>query len=320
MTRVAIACQGGGSHTAFAGGALQRLLPAATAGDRELVGLSGTSGGAVCATLAWAGLVQPDETPGALLGEYWDDVAARGPERIVNSLSVAGLAAETMGVPVPDTGPFRSLGRATARRWFRELLTDHVDFEAATARHERGPALLVSAVEVETGEYELFREDELRPEMVLASAAVPGLFGAVEVSRADGDGSRGTYWDGLFAKNPPVKDFATLPDVPDPDEVWVVQINPRSRSGVPRTRQAIADRRDELSANTALEQEIEFVEHVSDWAAADHAPDHYTSTEVRRVELGRDLNWSSKLDRSPRFLRELFQAGRERADAVLARA
>src|SRR5512133_1126041 len=46
MRTVAIACQGGGSHTAFTGGVLQRLL---VDGNHRVVALSGTSGGAVCA-------------------------------------------------------------------------------------------------------------------------------------------------------------------------------------------------------------------------------------------------------------------------------
>jgi NTE family protein len=41
MRTVAIACQGGGSHTAFTGGALQRLLADE---DHRVVALSGTSG------------------------------------------------------------------------------------------------------------------------------------------------------------------------------------------------------------------------------------------------------------------------------------
>ena len=50
--RVAIACQGGGSHTAFTAGVLKRLLRAEVLKRYEVVGLSGTSGGAVCALLA----------------------------------------------------------------------------------------------------------------------------------------------------------------------------------------------------------------------------------------------------------------------------
>lgn len=59
-TKIAIACQGGGSHTAFTAGALQRLLPEIARPEYELVGFSGTSGGAVCALLGWYGHVDPE--------------------------------------------------------------------------------------------------------------------------------------------------------------------------------------------------------------------------------------------------------------------
>lgn len=52
---IAIACQGGGSHAAFCAGALRTLLPKIEADGSTLVGISGTSGGAICALLAWYG-------------------------------------------------------------------------------------------------------------------------------------------------------------------------------------------------------------------------------------------------------------------------
>ena len=55
--RVAIACQGGGSHTAFTAGVLGRLLQPDVMADHKIVALSGTSGGAICALLAWSALV-----------------------------------------------------------------------------------------------------------------------------------------------------------------------------------------------------------------------------------------------------------------------
>ena len=58
-SRVAIACQGGGSHTAFPAGVLQELL-GRLPDDVEVVALSGTSGGAMCAALAWDGLLRGD--------------------------------------------------------------------------------------------------------------------------------------------------------------------------------------------------------------------------------------------------------------------
>src|SRR3712207_9481871 len=74
MRAVAIACQGGGSHTAFTGGVLQRLLADE---DSRVVGLSGTSGGAVCALLAWYGLLTGGATEaGRLLERFWEANAA----------------------------------------------------------------------------------------------------------------------------------------------------------------------------------------------------------------------------------------------------
>src|SRR5215212_4680004 len=55
--RVAIACQGGGSHAAFVAGVLCKLLSPDLRDRFELTAISGTSGGAICASLAWAGLV-----------------------------------------------------------------------------------------------------------------------------------------------------------------------------------------------------------------------------------------------------------------------
>ena len=85
--RVAIACQGGGSHTAFTAGVLKRVFSADEFGRYEVVGLSGSSGGAVCALLAWYGLIDDDPIQaGELLRQFWIDNSARGPaEMLVNS-------------------------------------------------------------------------------------------------------------------------------------------------------------------------------------------------------------------------------------------
>ena len=79
--RIAIACQGGGSNTAFTAGALKRLL----SDERyEFVALSGTSGGEICAFLAWYALVSgynPTERAAHLLDSFWDDNSASEPRR-----------------------------------------------------------------------------------------------------------------------------------------------------------------------------------------------------------------------------------------------
>jgi len=64
--RIAIACQGGGSQCAFVAGALDTLFENQIHHRYELVGLSGTSGGALTAAMAWFGLLKEaagDRTP-----------------------------------------------------------------------------------------------------------------------------------------------------------------------------------------------------------------------------------------------------------------
>jgi NTE family protein len=74
--RVVLACQGGGSHTAFTAGVLTELLPSPRS---EIRALSGTSGGAVCALLAWYGLLKGDPQDGVdRLRAFWDENTARG--------------------------------------------------------------------------------------------------------------------------------------------------------------------------------------------------------------------------------------------------
>ena len=56
--RIAIACQGGVSHTAFTAGVLKKLLAEGVHRKFDLVALSGTSGGARCATACLYGLLK----------------------------------------------------------------------------------------------------------------------------------------------------------------------------------------------------------------------------------------------------------------------
>src|SRR4051794_5887338 len=75
IPKVAIACQGGGSHAAFAAGVLLHLLSSPIRSRFQLVALSGTSGGAMCAALAWAGLVAGGDNEAAgRLTRFWRDL------------------------------------------------------------------------------------------------------------------------------------------------------------------------------------------------------------------------------------------------------
>jgi NTE family protein len=317
-TRVAIACQGGGSHTAFTAGVLKRLLGAEELAGIEVVGISGTSGGAVCALLAWSALLEDDPAAaGPLLEAFWTDNSATTPlEQLVNAWVVWAARLESL-VALPAVSPYDNLGSAAALEEFRRMLERRVDFgrfevEADSSR----PMLLVGAVDVRSGEFKAFnsRRDRITADMILASAAIPTLFRAVRV----GDG---TYWDGLFSQNPPVRELVDT----RPDEIWVIQINPRAWDGEPKTMLEIADRRNELAGNLSLHQELGFIEKVDQLLdegllAGDG---RYRQITVRLIELtrprlSRTLGSASKLNRDPAFIRELIAHGEARASEFLA--
>lgn len=309
--RVAIACQGGGSHTAFTAGVLKRLLLEGREED-EIVALSGTSGGAVCALLAWYALLDGDRAGAArLLDEFWEDNSATAMhEKLVNDWTVWASQLQDLLV-TPAVSPYDTYFSVWGLDEFRKMLKRRVDFGGIGVQPAGSyPMLLLGAVDVLSGEFKAFssRRDRIRAEMVLASAAIPTLFRSVLF-----DG--GTYWDGLFSQNPPIRELTHE----GPDEIWVIQINPKAREDEPKTVAEIADRRNELSGNLSLHQEIHFIEKINELREQGVIRDaRYKNITVRRIELSRRLDTASKLNRDPSFIRGLVAHGEERAEEFLA--
>ncbi|GAA4768391.1 patatin-like phospholipase family protein [Actinomycetospora chibensis] len=316
--RIALAFQGGGSHTAFTAGVVSRLVERGAFDGHEIVAVSGTSGGAINALLTFAALRDDrrDRIP-ADLEDFWEDNAASGLlQRLGNAVAVGAGVAQSLGL-APPLNPYLVPPAFDGREEFRRLLRRHVDFDALDvpdldARH---PRLVLGAVDVRSGAFRAFdsRRDRITPDTVLASAAIPTLFRAIHV-----DG--GAYWDGLFSQNPPV---APLLD-DDPDELWVVQINPTRRDDEPGTTLDIADRRNELAGNLSLYQELASIEKIDQLLAAGTltAASGYRQVAVRVLELDRSivsglLGAASKVNRDVVFLRDLRRRGGEQADVFL---
>jgi NTE family protein len=316
--RVAICCQGGGSHTAFTAGVLARLLEARQLRRTDVVGLSGTSGGAICALLTWIGLRERSpEKATRLLADFWLNNSAKSPfERLQNLGMVSAAVLQGLGF-VPAVTPYAIPPSLGGLPEFRALLSRHVDFDRieidSAAEH---PMLLLGAVDVVSGRFRAFnsRTDRITADAVIASAAIPTVFRAVHTAG-------GVYWDGLFSQNPPVRDLLAT----DPDELWVIQINPQAIDHEPQTAIEIADRRNSLAGNLSLYQELGFIETI-DQLLADGAllPDRgYRHTTVRIIELPtsllpRVLGPASKLNRDVDFLRSLQRTGAEQAERFLA--
>jgi NTE family protein len=310
--RIAIACQGGGSHTAFTAGALRgifRNLPETHA----IVGISGTSGGAICALLAWSCLLCNERDRAIdLLEAFWQDTSANFfYDMLLNNLVVLGSRLQDL-VNLPAVNPYFYPPWGQER--LRLLLEKYVDFaQLPTYITPSSPTLLVGAVNVLSGELTIFRDGEIDAEAVLASAAIPTLFRAVHTRG-------GVYWDGLFSHNPPIRDFVRSNAVTEakPDEIWIIQINPSVRAEEPMTIQDIQDRRNELAGNLSLNQEVYFIERINQLIATGVISDaNYKHVTIRRLMMQRSLDYASKLDRSPSFIQDLIADGEERARAFV---
>ena len=327
--RVAIACQGGGSHTAFTAGVLKKLLKEKGEGkqDYEVVALSGTSGGAICALLAWYGLLTNDTNRAVeLLDSFWRDNSANSHgDKLLNDwlLWTNRFFENTGGAPTLSPYYYPSQGQDL----FRRMLEKHVDFQRANELvRESSPMLLIGAANVLSGEFKAFssRRDKINADMILASAAIPTLFRAVHT-----DG--GVYWDGLFSQNPPMRE---LPHA-KPDEIWVIQINPETNKTEPKSMAKITDRRNELSGNLSLYQETYFIRTINGLVdklgEGENQKDkrllvpggegeedkEYRHIDIQWIQMLRDLDTASKLDRNPSFIREMMAYGEEQAEKFL---
>ena len=111
MDKVAVACQGGGMHAAFEVGVLTEILKDVKGNQFELVGLSGTSAGALCVLMVWYGLAPKNGRDGSVdeairgLERFWDDfVAKTDAETLLNRVTYETLKAEEeeiLGVNAP---------------------------------------------------------------------------------------------------------------------------------------------------------------------------------------------------------------------------
>lgn len=319
LKTVAIACQGGGSHTAFTAGVLQSLLGDLDTSRYRIHGLSGTSGGALCAAIAWYGLVQNDAGRGAeLLESFWQEMTtAQLPDALSNELLV-WLQRNRNFFSLPEISPY--LLPNTGQDFLAKIIRQHIDFtrlpELISAA---SPTLMVGAVDVLSGNFAVFDSHASKPEhgisveALLASAAIPELFRAVRIGK-------GVYWDGLFSQNPPIRGFLSGRESRDakPDEIWVIQINPETRSAEPKSASDIDDRRNELAGNLSLNQELFFVHQTNEWLRKKWLnADHIKHVDIRHIPLELELDYPSKLDRSPAFINALLSEGRRKGREFL---
>ncbi len=309
-----LALQGGGSHGAFTWGVLDRLLEE----DSLIIeGISGTSAGAMNAAVLIDGFSRAG-VQGAREGleKFWKDVSEaarlsplkRGPlDVLLNRWSLdhapGYLAMDFVtrlfspyDLPFGGTNPLA------------RILAAHVDFERLSRARIK---LFVTATNVRTGRGRVFRNAEISPQVLLASACLPQMFQAVEIGGE-------AYWDGGFAGNPTMTPL--IRECVSNDTI-LIGINPVDRPGIPRSARDIINRVNEVSFNSVLLKELEMMALLRRGATNLEDPEakHWAGMRLHMVRGDAliKLGASSKLNAEWAFLTMLRDEGRRAATAFL---
>jgi NTE family protein len=311
---VDLALQGGGSHGAFTWGVLDRILEEPWL---RIDGISGTSAGAMNAVV----LVDGYESEGCrgaqlALEKFW--------RRVSHSARFSPIRRSPLDILLGrwtlDSSPFFVAFDMAARVFspydlnprganpLRDILSECVDFERVAKSQIR---LFVTATNVRTGRGRVFRNNELSPDVLLASACLPTLFQAIDI---DGE----AYWDGGYSGNPTitplVRECAS-------DDTLLIAVNPVEREGTPRSAREILDRLNEVSFNATLLKELRMIallRQVADVGTGEGAMWAAMRIHLLASKTVDKLGASSKFNAEWDFLSMLRDEGRRCAESFLA--
>ncbi len=312
-----LALQGGGAHGALTWGVLDRLLEEP---GLHIEAVSGTSAGAMNAVVMADGLQAGGPAAAReALARFWRGVS----DAALASPIQRDLWSRLTGRWSLDTSPaylfFDHLTRVFSPyelnplnlNPLRDLVAEMVDFGRVNACSAL--RLFVTATNVRTGRPRVFRQGELTVDTVMASAALPFMFQAVEI------GSE-AYWDGGYMGNPAL--FPLVDECQGRDLV-LVQINPFYRPELPRTGREIVNRLNEITFNASLVKELRAIQLLRELIdARGLAHEGFRQMRLHRIHGDEDLlalEASSKLNAEWAYLTHLRDLGRQRTDHWLRR-
>jgi NTE family protein len=311
---VDFALQGGGAHGAFTWGVLDRLLEEPWL---RIDGISGTSAGAMNAAVLIDGHAAKGADGGrAALEHFWQRVSRAA---LLSPLRRTPLDV-LLGRWTLDHSPVFVAMDLMARLFspydlspgganpLRNILAETVDFDRLA---QASIKLFVTATNVRTGRGRVFRNSEITPDVLLASACLPTLFQAIEI---EGE----SYWDGGYSGNPTITPLVRECNSKD---TILVQINPVERPGLPRSARDILNRLNEVSFNAVLLKELRMIALLRQVAQPDNSESaKWADMRIHRIssDVMVELGYSSKLNAEWEFLCMLRDEGRRAGDAFLS--
>jgi len=308
-----LALQGGGAHGAFTWGVLDRLLKER---DLEIVGVSGTSAGAVNGACLIYGLTQGgNEAARGVLSEFW----RKNSESQQHSPLQPTILDKMLSNGNIDFNPFFLFFSMISKsfspyQWnplmknhLKDLLLDVIDFDAI--QKERKHKLFLTATNIRTSKVKIFHNPEITVDAVCASACLPHLFQAVEI---EGE----FYWDGGYIGNPAMFPLFEQTQCTD---LMLIQIDNIDYNKVPTKMSEIIDRATDISFNSSLMREMRAIDFVTKIIEKGFDDDgRLIKTNIHYISTGDLMNHysgSSKANVDWDWLCYLRENGRTKAEA-----
>lgn len=309
---ITLALQGGGTHSAFSWGVLDRLLHDDTP---EIEAISATSGGAMLACITACGLADGGREQArerlALFFKKINVAASMLPvhfaDKLLGHVSL-DLSASSMALDyitrifspaqfnLFDVNPIKS------------ILEEVVDFEQLN--RSPAPQLFINTTHAKTGKSRLFTQGEITRDVVMASACLPFIFKTVEI---EGE----PYWDGSFSGCPRLSPLVNQCQASD---IVLVQIHPSEVEEVPASAADILDRATEMTFNSILNEEIKRIDLYNKMVEQGSVAQrliHIHRLEASEILSG--LGRASKLNADWDFLTHLHDLGMQVASDWLKR-
>jgi len=309
-----LALQGGGTHGAYAWGILDKILED---GRIDIEAISATSAGSMNATALAYGMHKGGrERAREALHDLWENISKAGqfysPVRRTpfdeslfqssdNSLSYMAFKTFTRVFSPYQYNPFDI-------NPLKDIMEDCVDFEEL--RRCDCIKIFINATNVATGKPRIFHTNEITLDAVMASAALPDIFKAVEI-----DGQQ--YWDGGYLGNPALYPLFYNTDCCD---LMIVHINPLERPELPQTAPDIMNRLNEISFNSSLMHEVRAIVFVKKLIEQDMLKDEFKDQykdillhSIRADSALCDLSVASKYDSAWDFLISMRDKGQKQA-------
>lgn len=315
--RVALAFQGGGFPAgAVATGVVRFLVEHAAFDDYDIDVFSGTSAGALAATVCWGHKLRGTiaEAPEILRQQWlhfaWGLVPNAGVARTGELLDCVGRLN-----PLYDTYS-ENIVVPFFRYLMKEWVLAYIPVDELLSLRDRAdhvPGLALGAADVLTGEVKVFSERDFSLDAVLASGSLDEING---LTRIEAGPNQGVYCDGAWGTNPPLTPLIGY----GVDEIWLVQHFPKRRGELPKSPAERKDRKEELWQNALVEHELHFIAKVNEWLASGQLRNdagQYRQVIVKTMPMLKDLPSGSTFVNSPSFIEEMMDYGYQQAGIFL---